>query len=102
MDFLQNLEPGSLLLLALLCAGLCGGVVILFFGLQIVGTLIGILTGLFEAFTSILAGGPASWCGCLVLLLGCGFCGVLSVSLVGILQGCGTADQVMLCRVFGY
>jgi hypothetical protein len=102
MDFLQNIDGGSVLLLTLACASICGIVVVLFFGLQIIGTALGFLTGILEFFSRIISGGPISWCGCLVVILGCGFCTVSVFSVASILQTCGTPEAVNFCSLLGY
>lgn len=102
MDVLQNIDAGTILVLSLACATICGIVVVLFFGLQIIGTVFGFLTGIIEFVTQIVSGGPISWCGCLVVFLACGFCAVTAFSMATILQSCGTPDAVNFCSLFGY
>ncbi|MBC8099656.1 MAG: hypothetical protein H7Y11_09450 [Armatimonadetes bacterium] len=101
MDFLQNLDPSSTATLALLAALVCGIGVILFIGLQAVGTAVGIFGQFFGLITSVITGGPASWCGCIVLIFGCGICGVFSIAVARLVQEC-PANPVNFCRLLGY
>jgi hypothetical protein len=101
MEFLQNLDFASLLLFSLLCALVLGVVVILFFGVQIIGSILGVFGDFFGLFTGIIGGGPASWCGCLVLLIGCGLCSVIALAIFQLAQTCDT-NPVNLCRFLGY
>lgn len=73
-QFLQNADPGTLILIAVGCVLLCGVGVALFFGLQILGTVLNLFTGVFHLFETVISGGPGVWCGCLVVLLLCGGC----------------------------
>jgi hypothetical protein len=74
MDFVQNLDLGNLLVLTVGAVLLCVVGVVLFFGLQIVGTTFGLFTNFIDLFTDILGGGPIAWCGCLLVLLTCVGC----------------------------
>jgi hypothetical protein len=98
----MELDANTIFLVAVACIALCGIGVLLFFGLQIIGTSIGVFAGIFELVTQVISGGPVSWCGCLVLFLGCSFCAVITISVVGIIQSCGTPDAVNFCRILGY
>jgi hypothetical protein len=101
MEFLQNIDPATLIVLALGVALLCGVLAILFFGLQIIGSFLGIFGQAFAFLTGIVSGGPASWCGCLVLIFGCGICGVVSLGVGRLVQDCPT-NPVNFCRFLGY
>ncbi len=71
MDLLQNVNLGSPILLAVGCAVLCVVGLLLFFGLQILGTTVHTVAGLFELVGGIVNGGPIAWCGCLGVLFVC-------------------------------
>lgn len=71
MNLLQNVNVGTPVLLAVGCAVLCVIGLLLFFGLQILGTTLNTVTGLFQLVTGILNGGPVAWCGCLAVLFVC-------------------------------
>ncbi len=71
MAFLQNVEPGTLLLLSVGCVVLCVVGLLLFFGLQILGTTLHTVVGLFELLGGIVNGGPIAWCGCLAVIFVC-------------------------------
>lgn len=71
MGFLQNVDIGTLLLLGISCAVLCVVGLLLFFGLQILGTSLHTVVGLVELFGGIINGGPLAWCGCITVLFVC-------------------------------
>ncbi len=71
MDFLQNVDLGTLLLLGMGCAVLCVVGLLLFFGLQILGTSLHTVVGLVELVGGIVNGGPMAWCGCVTVLFVC-------------------------------
>jgi hypothetical protein len=71
MDLLQNANLGSPILLAVGCAVLCVVGLLLFFGLQILGTTLHTFLGLFQVAGGILNGGPIAWCGCLAVIFIC-------------------------------
>ncbi|HEX2622672.1 MAG TPA: hypothetical protein VHL11_21075, partial [Phototrophicaceae bacterium] len=87
---LQNIEPSTLVVLVMGLALICGVVVILFFGIQIVGSVLGVFGHFFSMLTGVISGGPASWCGCLVLVFGCTLCSVLGFALFQLTQTCAT------------
>lgn len=99
-DFLQQLDPGTAILIVVGCVLLCGVGFLLLFGLQVIGTLIGALTGFFELFAGILAGGPVAWCGCGLLLMACALCAGVVLFVATALPNCET-NPVMFCRFFG-
>jgi hypothetical protein len=68
---LPNIDTGTVLLLAIGAVFLCVLGLLVVFGLQVVGTT---LTTVFSTLGLLINGGPAVWCGCLVLILACGAC----------------------------
>ncbi len=74
MEFLQNVDLGGLLLISIGLIFLCVMGLLIFFGLQLLGTGLSVFLGVFEFFGSILSGGPVIWCGCVVLM---GICALL-------------------------
>ena len=71
MNLLQNANLGTPVLLVLGCGVLCVVGLLLFFGLQILGTTLHTVTGIFQLVTGVIHGGPIAWCGCLVVLFVC-------------------------------
>jgi hypothetical protein len=67
MDILQGADLGTLLIASVILVGLCVAGLLLMFGLQLLGT----LAGLLEVFTGFFTGGPIAGCGCVVLLVIC-------------------------------
>lgn len=100
MDFLQNIDPGSALLLLCGLCGLCIVGVVLLFGLQIIGGLLGAVGDILEIFIGLVSGGPAEWCGCLLFILGLGVCGGLIFLITAGLSACET-NPTNFCALFG-
>ena len=73
-NLLQNVDLGTLLVLVVGAVLLCVVGVILFFGLQIISSTLGLVVNFFDLFAGIIGGGPVSWCGCLLVLMICGGC----------------------------
>ena len=101
MDFLQNIDGSTVLIIAVGLALLCGvGVVLLLFS-QVLGNVFELFTSVLGIFTGVAEGGPMSWCGCLVLFGGCFVCSILGFILWQTLSTCGTTQAVNFCRLFG-
>lgn len=100
-EFLQNIDLGGLTAIVLGCGVLCVAGFLLFFGLQIIGTILGTFVGFLEIFVGVLAGGPVAWCGCALLLMACGVCGVMAVLIANAIPACET-NPIMFCRFLGY
>ncbi len=100
MEFLQDVNAGTLILIALGLAGLCLVAVILFFGVQIIGTILGILGEAVGLATGIL-GNPTSCCGCLLLVGVIVVCGGIILAISSALGACGTPDATNLCTLLG-
>lgn len=82
-NFLQNIDLSTLLVLTVGGVLLCVVGVVLFFGIQIISSTLGLVINFFDLFGDILGGGPLSWCGCLLGLLICAGCagvGLLAVT----------------------
>jgi len=82
-NFLQNIDLSTLLVLTVGGVLLCVVGIVLFFGLQIVSSTLGLVVNFFDLFAGILGGGPVSWCGCLLVLIICAGCagiGLLAVT----------------------
>ncbi len=100
MELLQNLDGGTLTLIVGGLCLLCLVLPVLLSGLSIIGAILGTLADILGALLGVLGGGPASWCGCLVVIGACGFV-VLLVALIGAgLAGCD-ANPTNLCVLFG-
>ena len=97
-NLVQHIDLGTL---ALIAGGLCVVGVIAFIFVHVFGVFIGLFTGIFHGVAQIVAGGPVTWCGCLLAVLGCGACGLLATTLMSIYSSCGTAQAVNFCRIFG-
>ena len=99
MDFLQGIDPGFAAFVALGCALLCVVGLVLLFVLQVATGLFEIIFGIIGAIGGILGSGP---CGCLVVIFGCGVCGLITIGLATIIPQCNTPDAVNFCRLLGY
>ncbi|MCB9451707.1 MAG: hypothetical protein H6672_09720 [Anaerolineaceae bacterium] len=97
MDILQNVDMNTLMLLGVGLAVLCVVGLLLFFGLQLIGSVFSTLFGFIHLFTSIVTGGPAAWCGCLVLIFAC----LLCVGTVLLYSSCSANPSAMnFCALF--
>jgi hypothetical protein len=67
---LQNVDLGTLLFLTIGGVFLCVIGLLIFFGLQVLGTS---LNAIFGFFAALVTGGPVVWCGCLVVIFICIF-----------------------------
>ncbi len=99
---LSALEPSTVVLIAALCGGLCIVGVVLSVVVNLLGSVLGLLTLPLQLLAVPLAGDPFSCCGCLVLIVGLLLCGGLTFGGISLVQTCGTSDQVNLCRLLGY
>jgi hypothetical protein len=68
---LPNVDFGNLLIIAVIGFGLCVVGLLLFLGLQIIGTTVHAFAGILQLFGNVVNGGPVAWCGCLVALFIC-------------------------------
>ncbi len=80
MISLPNVDFGNLLIIAVIGFGLCIVGLLLFLGLQIIGTTVSTFAGILQLLGSIVNGGPIAWCGCLLILFIC--IGVVGVALL--------------------
>jgi hypothetical protein len=101
VDFLQNIDGGTVLIIAVGLALLCGVGVVLLLATQVLGNVLELFTSVFGVFLNIAEGGPVSWCGCLVLMGACIGCGGFALVLAQTLSMCGTPNAVNLCGLFG-
>lgn len=100
MDFLQNLDPGSILLIIGGGCGLCIVGIILLFVFQLLGGVIGAFGNFVELFTGVLTAGPLESCGCIFLLGGCGVCALLIALAASALGACET-NPTNFCALLG-
>jgi hypothetical protein len=70
-------------------------------GLQVIGGLLGAFSSIFEIAFDVLSGGPVAWCGCIVLIVGCGGGTLLIVILAQGLSSCGTPQAINFCSFIG-
>jgi hypothetical protein len=100
MEFLQNIDGGTAsLVLVGLCA-LCLIGVVLFFGAQILGAVVGTFGDIFGFALELISGGPLQWCGCLLAIGGCAVVGIIVWLVAGALSSCGT-QPTNFCALFG-
>ncbi len=100
MDFLQTLEPNGVLLAVGLGCVCCLVLIILAFGIQIIGTVIGFLTHIIELVFGILGAGPIPGCGCVLVFGGCGTLLVIGYLLVSAVNGCDI-NPTNFCTLIG-
>ena len=98
---MQNIDAGTVLLIAVGCGVLCVVGIGLLFSLQIITSVVGMFAGIFQVFGTVLNGGPLAWCGCILLFVICGAITVLGIWFVSILSTCGTENAVNFCRLLG-
>ncbi len=102
MEFLQhlNIDGGTAILLAVGLCVLCLVLPLLMTGVHFITAIIGIFSHLIGGVMQVIAGGPAQWCGCLVLIGGCGLV-AFAVWLVATgLSTCATYPT-NFCALFG-
>lgn len=102
MEVLQQIDPNLAIWLTIGCGLLCVVAIILAFLLQFIGLGLELIFHTMEFVGGIIAGGPMAWCGCLVFLGGCGFCGLMTWVIAVIIPQCGTPEALNLCRLLGY
>lgn len=97
MQIVQGMDLGTLLIITVGCVLLCVVGLVLFFGLQIIGTTVSTFAGVLELFSGVLNGGPVAWCGCLIFFFVC----------IGVVGGaflyvtCSTSpDSMNFCLLF--
>lgn len=101
LQAIQSIDLGNAALIGVVCACLCGVLVVLGILLQFLSGTLELVVGVFEFIFQIISGGPLAWCGCLLMILGicaCAFCGILFFSAI---QTCGTPDALNICRLLG-
>ncbi len=101
MDQIFNeLLGGNGLLIAVGCCLLCvvGGVLLVI--LNLLGSVIGLISGGVEVLAGIIGGLPGSGCGCLLLVGGCGAVALVGWLILGGLAGCDTT-YTNFCALLG-
>jgi hypothetical protein len=98
---LQNVDLNTVLLVGVACVLLCGVGIVLFFGMQFIGTALSAVTTFAQMFMHILSGGPVAWCGCLLLLMSCVVCAGIGIFIVNVLPQCSGPNAVNFCRLLG-
>jgi hypothetical protein len=101
VDISQLISGGGLTTIIILCVAIVVIVGVLAFVLNFVGTIFGAVGGVLGLFTDLITGGPAVWCGCLVLAVILLVCGSIGWLLVSTLNTCGTPQAVNLCGLLG-
>ncbi|GEM_PF-677955 len=104
MDFLQNIDAGSAVLIALGLGVVCVIGVILLLAVNILGGAFGIVGNLLGGITGLLGGitsNPVSCCGCFALLGVIAVCGASIFGISQLFSGCGTVDATNFCSFFG-
>jgi hypothetical protein len=97
----MNIDAGTAVLLALGCVVLCVVGFVLLSALQFLGGILEFLGSFLGIFFEILSGGPLSWCGCLLALVGLAGCCAVGLLIVQSLSTCGTAQASNFCSLFG-
>ncbi|MCY3946752.1 MAG: hypothetical protein OXF44_10780 [Anaerolineaceae bacterium] len=100
-ELIQSLDPNNPLVLAGACALLCVAGLALSLGLQALGGVLELISGLAAVFMELLSGGPVAWCGCLALVALLVGGGVAAVMLVQGLAACGTPEAINFCALIG-
>lgn len=100
MDFLQNIDANTILLVIVGGCGLCIVGIILLFAFQLVGGVLEAFGSITDIIGNVLGGGPIGGCGCFLVLGGCGFCGVLIFLAASALNDCG-ANPTNFCALLG-
>lgn len=100
MDFLQNIDSGSVILIALGLGALCVIGVILPLATQIFSGILGV----FGSATALLGGfvaEPTSCCGCIGVIGFIIVCGIIIAGIASALGTCGTPDAINFCALIG-
>lgn len=101
MDISQLFSADNTLLLVLGCVCLCGLGFLLVTGIGIIGGFLDTIFSIFNVFFDILAGGPTSWCGCLVVIVLCAGGVGLALLMAQALSTCGTPQAINFCSILG-
>lgn len=103
MEFLSNLDPNTVVLLALACGGICVVSIVLIIAAQAFSSVMGVFIAISQFFTQILSGGPIAWCGCLVVIFLCiGLVGG-GLGLASLHSTCSADPSAMnFCALLGY
>lgn len=96
----MQIDPTSLPLIVIGLCGLCVVGMILLFGIQILGALLGTVGDILHLLLDFLSGGPAQWCGCLALIGVIGLCGLVAFLAISALGTCGT-HPTNFCTLLG-
>jgi hypothetical protein len=97
----MNIDAGSAILLVLGCAVLCVVGFVLMSALQFIGGILEFFGSFLGMFFEILSGGPVSWCGCLLALVGLAGCCIVALLIAQSLATCGTPQATNFCSLFG-
>jgi hypothetical protein len=103
MDILQqlNINGGTAALLAVGLCVLCIVGPLLLSGLHFVAAIVDAIGQLITMALQVVSGGPQAWCGCLVVIGGCGFIAFVIWLLSMGLSTCGTDAAMQFCSLFG-
>ena len=100
MDLFQLNQINPLVVvLALAC--LCVGGVVVLAALNVIGTILHLISSVFALFFHAISVDPSGGCGCLIILFLCAgvACGGIFVS--SLISTCGTPDAVRFCTWIG-
>ncbi len=100
-ELIQSLDPNNPLVLGGACALLCVIGLVLSLGMQALGGVLELFSGLAGIIMELLSGGPVAWCGCLALLALLVGGGIAAVMLVQGLAACGTPEAINFCALIG-
>ncbi len=102
MDILQqlNLNGGTATLLVIGLCVLCVVGPVLLSGLHFVAAIVGAIGHLITVALHVISGGPQAWCGCIVLIGGCGIVAFVIWLFATGLSSCAT-NPTNFCALFG-
>lgn len=100
MDFLKSLDNNSIITLVLLSCGCCVVIIVLGFGLQIIGTVLGFVGSLLHGLTGLFGAGPLPGCGCIIAAGGCGIILLIGYFVLSLASSCGT-HPTNFCTLIG-
>lgn len=100
MDFLGGIDSGSLIWVVGIGCVCCLLIIVLGFGLQFIGTALGLVGNVFEVIFGLFGAGPLPGCGCIVVGGGCGLVLLLGYLFISAAASCGT-NPTNFCTLIG-
>lgn len=100
MEVLQQINPGTAVLIGVGLCALCLVLPVIFSGLHFAAVLIDGVGHLVSLIFGVISGGPLHWCGCLVAIGGCGLIAATVWLIATGLANCATYST-NFCALFG-